>query len=79
MADIEDVLRRHEDRLMRLPNVVGVGIGEKDGQPTVRVLVSRKLPPNELRPDQLVPPLLEGFKTDVLETGSPAALDAAVH
>jgi hypothetical protein len=77
MADIEDVRRRHEDELMALPNVVGVGIGEKDGQPTIRVLVSRKVPSNTLRPDQLVPPILEGFKTDVLEAGSPAALGAA--
>lgn len=77
MADIEDVRRRHEDQLMALPNVVGVGIGEKDGRPTIRVLVSRKVPRTALRPDQLVPPILEGFTTDVLETGSPAALGAA--
>jgi len=74
--DINDVLRRHEDRLMRLPNVVGVGIGEKDGKPTIRVLVSRKLPAGALRPDQLVPPLIEGCETDVMEVGTPAALDA---
>lgn len=74
--DINDVLRRHEDRLMRLPNVVGVGIGEKDGKPTIRVLVSRKIPAGALGPDQQVPPIIEGIETDVLEVGTPAALDA---
>jgi hypothetical protein len=64
------------DRLMRLPNVVGVAIGDKDGKPTIRVLVSRKAPAGELRPDQQVPPIIEGIETDVLEVGTPAALDA---
>jgi len=74
--DIDDVLHRHEDRLMRLPNVVGVGIGEKNGKPTIRVLVTRKTPAGSLQPDQQVPPIIEGIETDVLEVGTPAALDA---
>lgn len=77
--DINDVKRRHEDRLMRLPNVVGVGIGEKNGKPTIRVLVSRKIPAGALRPDQQVPPIIEGFETDVMEAGTPTALDAGSH
>ena len=71
--DIDDVRRRHEDRLMGLPNVVGVGIGEKNGKPAICVLVKRKVPAGELRPDQLVPPTIEGFETDVLEAGTPEA------
>jgi hypothetical protein len=67
--DIEAVRRKHEATLMSLPNVVGVGIGERDGTPVLQVLVSRKLPPTELGPDAVVPSELDGWETDVEEIG----------
>ncbi len=69
--DIEEVKVKHRDFLSSLPNVVGVGIGQKTrgGQPTgetaVKVFVSRKVPVDELRQEDRVPPTLEGFPTDV--------------
>ena len=67
--DIKAAMREHEDRIMRLPNVTGIGIGEKGGRPAIKVFVSRKLNEAELSKDQIVPRTLEGFPTDVEEIG----------
>lgn len=67
--DINAAMRRHEDRIMALVNVTGIGIGEKDGRPVIKVFVSRKLPEAELGKDQIVPRTLEGHPTDVEEIG----------
>lgn len=74
------VKRRHEAALLRLPYVVGVGLGYRQvgGQPTgevaIVVSVSRKVPASELRPGQAVPARLEGVPVDVVETGTLHAL-----
>jgi len=67
--DIEQVRRRHESRLMRLPNVVGVGIGRKAGQPAIAVFVTRKVPEAELSEAERVPRRIEGIQTVVVEVG----------
>lgn len=67
--DIEDVKKKHEDSLMELPNVTGVGIGEKAGKKVIKVLVTRKLPKSALRPEEVVPKTLDGWATDVEEIG----------
>jgi hypothetical protein len=72
-VDIEAVRRKYEDQLLKLPNVVGVGIGEQDNQPVIQVLVSRKVPESALQPDEVVPKTLEGHRTDVEAIGSPSA------
>ncbi len=70
------VKRRHERVLMRMANVVAVGVGyrERGGEITdevaIVVSVSRKLPVAELRPGQAVPSRLEGVPVDVVETGT---------
>jgi hypothetical protein len=75
-----DVKRRHERVLLRLANVVAVGIGIKEvgGQPTgevaIVVTVSRKVPTAELRPGQGIPHRLEGVPVDVVEAGTLHAL-----
>lgn len=74
---IEAVLKKHEDELMTLPNVVGVGIGEKNGAAVIRVMVSKKLSTDRLRPEQRIPTILDGIATEVVEVGTPAALGAA--
>ena len=38
---IEPVKRKYEEQLMRLPNVTGVGIGEKDGKEVIVVFVTQ--------------------------------------
>lgn len=69
MAEIESIKAKYEDRLLQLPNVSAVGIGEKDGKQVIRVYVVQKLPPSALRPDDIVPRVLEGYETDVEEIG----------
>jgi hypothetical protein len=66
---IEQVVQRHAHALMRLPNVVGVGVGAKGGKSVILVLVARKVPAHELAPDAVLPSEIEGFETSILETG----------
>ena len=63
------VRRKHEDELMRLPNVTGVGIGEKAGRTVIKVFVTHKVPESDLLPQEVVPKTLEGHETDVEEIG----------
>lgn len=63
--EIEDVLRRNEERLMSIPGVVGVGIGEINKVPTVIVMVKKMGP--ELK--KKIPDRLEGFGVKIEETG----------
>ncbi len=39
MATVRAVKRKHEERLMSLPGVVGVGIGRKEGRDCICVYV----------------------------------------
>ena len=66
---IEAVKEKNEERLMRLPNVTGVGIGEKGGKPVIKVFVTHKVPESALQPQEVVPKALEGWETDVEEIG----------
>jgi hypothetical protein len=66
---IESVRQSLEDELLRLPNVVVVGIGEKGGRPVIQVGVTRKVPASELRADQLIPPSRGGYDIEVVELG----------
>jgi hypothetical protein len=66
---IESVLRQHEERLMALPNVTGVGVGQKAGKEVITVLVTQKVPESALLPDEVVPKMLDGVETDVVESG----------
>jgi hypothetical protein len=65
MPSIEDVLRRHSDSLMALPGVTGVGQGEKNGAPTVYVMVVRMT--DTLR--TALPDSIEGYAVEVVESG----------
>jgi hypothetical protein len=65
----------HEQRLMALPNVVGVAVGHKvtdgrtTGTPCVSVLVDMKLGEGLLNGDDMIPKALGSAPTDVLEVG----------
>ncbi|MEW6048528.1 MAG: hypothetical protein AB1609_18960, partial [Bacillota bacterium] len=58
-----------------LPNVAGIGLGNKEiggrvtGTPSIVVLVTRKVPRETLRARHLVPGRLGGAITDVVEVG----------
>lgn len=66
---IEEVKARHEDELLALPRVTGVGIGEREGKPVIRVLVTEKVPESMLADHERVPASLEGYEVDVEESG----------
>ncbi len=51
---IEDVLRKHEDFLMALPNVQAVGLGREGGKDVITVFVKTKVQGQE------IPSSLEG-------------------
>lgn len=67
---IEAVKLKHEEKLMRLPNVTGIGIGEKAGKKVIKVFVTHKVPESSLRPPEIIPETLDGFEVDVEEIGN---------
>jgi hypothetical protein len=75
-----EVKRRHEQELMRKPNVVAVGIGycTRGGIQTTEVCivisVKNKVPLAALNPKDVIPPKIEDVPTDVVETGTIRAL-----
>lgn len=69
---IEAVLKRHTDRLMSLPGVVGTAIGACEGEPCIQVLVVEETP--ELL--KQIPSTLEGILVVIEQTGEIRALDS---
>jgi len=72
---LSDVRARHEDELLRYPNVVGVATGTRTrrGEPTEEaclvVYVERKVPAESLASGELLPAEIEGVPVDVVATG----------
>lgn len=66
---IESVQREHEQQLMQLPNVIGLGIGEKEGKAVIKVFVTHKVPESALQPQEIIPKTLEECEIDVEEIG----------
>ncbi len=66
-------MKKYEGQLLSLPNVTGVGLGEKEGREVIKVFVTHKVAASALPPDDVVPRALEGFDTDVEEIGEPTA------
>jgi hypothetical protein len=60
---------RHEAELLALPNVTGVGIGERAGQPVIKVFVTEKVPESMLAREERVPTSLDGYEVDVEAIG----------
>jgi len=77
---IRRVKARHEADLLRKRNVVGVGVGrhevggEMTDQPCLVVMVEKKVPLEELTPEDRVPSELEGVCVDVQVVGRIKAL-----
>ncbi|MFN8448941.1 MAG: hypothetical protein U0521_10190 [Anaerolineae bacterium] len=65
----------HEPQLLQKANVVGVAVGfkeskgEKTGELSVVVLVEQKKPLAALSAEDVIPPELDGMRTDVYEVG----------
>ena len=72
---IRAVKKKHERRLLRKKNVVGVGIGlrERKGQQfeemVLTVMVRQKQPPSTLLPWDRIPQELDGVPVDVQVVG----------
>ena len=66
---IEAVRKKHEDALMRLPNVTIVALGKKAGKDVIKVFVTHKIPRSELERQAVIPKSLDGFEVDVEESG----------
>ena len=70
---IEEVRQQREAQLMGLPNVTGIGIGEKAGCEVIKVFVTHKVPESELRPKEVIPKSIDGYAVDVEEIGTVTA------
>jgi hypothetical protein len=65
-SDVNTVMEAHVDRLMAIPGVVGVAVGEtEDKTPCILVLVAEKTEDIERE----LPETLEGHPVSILETG----------
>lgn len=79
MAKAALVQAKYTDQLMKLPHVVGVGLGlaQKDGQLTgevaLVVMVDEKVPDILLAQEELIPSEIEGVRVDVQAMGTFAA------
>lgn len=82
MRKEKEVLNKNRKKLMKLTNVVAVGIGYKvkSGKRTYKLSivfsVTKKLPLSELKKKDVIPTEIEGVVTDVVETGIIRALKA---
>ncbi len=56
---IEEALRKHEDHLMSLPGVHGVGIGRRGDRDIIKVFVDADAPRQD------IPSSLEGYEVEV--------------
>ena len=72
---------RKQQKLLTLPGVIGYGHGKKEtkGKTTKKdaliVFVQKKLPPEQLKQEELIPQEIDGNITDVIEIGELYALD----
>ena len=80
---VTQVLNQQVPALMRYPNVVGVseGIRTRGGVPTgercLVVYVQRKVPRDQLSPDDVLPRGVDGVGVDVVEVGAIEPLPAS--
>lgn len=73
------VKRKYESDLLSRANVVGVGVGylRRGGQATgeigIVIMVEKKVSPEHLDPEHILPAELDGIRVDVQEVGRLAA------
>jgi hypothetical protein len=75
MAQASAAQAKYTDELMRKPHVVGVAVGlAKDGEQLTNevalvVLVDKKIPLDQLAPEDRIPSRLDDVRVDVQEVG----------
>jgi len=62
---INEVLDENVDRLMSIPGVAGVGIGDCSGTPCIKIFVVKKTPAIAGQ----IPTRLDGYEVAIEETG----------
>lgn len=67
---LEQVMSKYETELLRLPYVVGVGIGFVQGKDVIQVFVSKKVPRFQLKAAEQIPTQLETYPTNIIEVGT---------
>jgi hypothetical protein len=67
--DIEQAFDRHQERLMAVSGVTGVGIGDKNGKPAIVIMVK------QLTPDLkgALPQVIEGHPVVIEQSGEISA------
>lgn len=77
LAKIQAVKNTHTTELLKKANVVGVGVGIRERgavrEPVLVVMVSRKVPLNQLAPKDIVPASIDDVPVDVREVGDISA------
>ena len=80
---INEIKIKHEKKLMKKKNVVGVMTaykttnGIKTNKLSVVCLVAKKISKNELKDKDIIPNIIDGMPTDVIEVGKVKALGLA--
>lgn len=79
--NINKILRKNDAELLEKKNVVGVGVGPKngDGEESIVVLVEKKESLSALDEGNMIPESIDGVKTDVIETGPIVPLAKGQH
>lgn len=67
----QQIVKEYDEELLQKKNVIGVGVGPKNGvgEQSVVILVEKKEDISTLDEGDVVPEEIEGVKTDVIETG----------
>lgn len=77
LAKIQTVKNTYAADLLKKANVVGVGVGIRkrgeDQEPVLVVMVSRKVPLDQLAPSDVVPSTIDDVPVDVREVGEISA------
>lgn len=74
--EIIDICYANYNKFLTIPNVVGLGLGKKitngliTNEKCITIFVDKKINSLELNIEDIVPPIYEGIKTDIVETNS---------
>lgn len=69
------IVEKHKNELLQIPGVISVGVGhklkggKKSKQLSIIVGVVKKLPRESIPAGHLIPALIDGAPTDVIEVG----------
>ena len=76
--NIQKLIDKHKENILKKNHVVGIGYGYGEGKKSdtecFRIYVDKKLPEDQLDPEDIAPKKLEGKLTDVIEVGEIKAL-----